>query len=62
MFCASVVLQELIVRLLAWKRSVFRENSVPPRDLSRKLRKRNASGLGAGGVIIDGIRAKVLQP
>ena len=43
MFCASVDLQGLIVRLLARKRPVFRETlSISSQNLNKKLSERNA--------------------
>ena len=60
---ASVHLQGLVVRHLAWKRPVFRGTlSVSSQNLSKKLGKRNASGSRDRGSYIDGIRAKVLRP
>jgi len=58
MFYASIYLQGFIVRLLAWKRSVFRGNSVRfiP-EIRWEVRKHSAPARGAGGVTIDGIRA-----
>jgi len=57
MFYASVDLQGSIVRLLARKQLVFRRNSVCfTQNLSKKLKKCNASGPRGWGCYIDGIR------